>query len=602
MADQPTHVQLPDGTYVEIPPDATPEQLSAFRTKLAQKFPQATAPDLKTGAGMEQYAQQQARHVPANGPSVTTDIQTGHKSVDPSLQGETLMERAAREQGEQQNRLGYAMNRAQQSPTPVTNASALYAPVGAARAIIGSKLASSGAGLVADKLNASPETKEKVQFGAGLAGGLAGGLFNPSYLSDEFAPRLGNSALGAKAKVIQSEANFGREPGRFIAKSPGMAGSTAETLPTNIQARLNDIGSQISARVNSPQVASRVQNIEPQLDSVFSEALKDPIARGDTATVNAINDLKSRLTQIHTPSANGALVPTTPRNLSAATPAELWQEKQYLGDNTKWSGTAFDKGQPLNDLRIKLYGIYKNAMENADPGIKTLSDQYASGLTAAEAARAQAARVRTAPPGVGGIKKAAALGMTSTPVKTAVASLFGGKYPEPGPLPAATQPRTLFQGPGSAPPNAAGIVTATGSVQNPGIVSIDRSPTGLRGIKTTPAGLLPAPKGPTRLLPERSGAPLITPPPGYSQGVTPEIVEQGYGVRRVANNGSGESSASLESINRTASEKVRGVKYFLEDRGGNRVPLSSTDTNSGMKLGPGKRIIRVDKNGESVYR
>jgi len=67
--------------------------------------------------------------------------------------------------------------------------------------------------------------------------------------------------------------------------------------------------------------------------------------------------------------------------------------------------------------------------------------------------------------------------------------------------------------------------------------------------------------------------------------------------------GSSESAASQEAINRTASEKARGVQYFIvDDRSGQRTPVSSIDANSGMKLGPNKRIVRVGPEGESTFR
>jgi hypothetical protein len=68
---QPTYVGLPNGDRVEIPPDATPEQLSQLRDKLAKQFPGA-APNLKTGAGMEFPAEGQP--VPKMGKSTLGSI------------------------------------------------------------------------------------------------------------------------------------------------------------------------------------------------------------------------------------------------------------------------------------------------------------------------------------------------------------------------------------------------------------------------------------------------------------------------------------------------------------------------------------------------
>lgn len=70
----------------------------------------------------------------------------------------------------------------------------------------------------------------------------------------------------------------------------------------------------------------------------------------------------------------------------------------------------------------------------------------------------------------------------------------------------------------------------------------------------------------------------------------------------VTTGGSGESGASAEAINRTAAEKRGGVKYFIEDtRTKSRVPVSSVDVNSGLRVGPGKRIIRSSPEGEFEF-
>lgn len=88
-----------------------------------------------------------------------------------------------------------------------------------------------------------------------------------------------------------------------------------------------------------------------------------------------------------------------------------------------------------------------------------------------------------------------------------------------------------------------------------------------------------------------------------TKGMYPGAAASTRGGARLQPNGSSESSASAEAVNRTASEGRAGVKYFIEDaRSGQRTPVSSIDVHGDIKLGPGKRIIQVGPNGESIFK
>lgn len=79
-------------------------------------------PNLVTGAGMEAQAQQQAKQVLTGTGEQGFYNEQGRKVSGPSGQPLTYMEKAAQDLSDRQTRLGAAMNRAQQSPMPITNA------------------------------------------------------------------------------------------------------------------------------------------------------------------------------------------------------------------------------------------------------------------------------------------------------------------------------------------------------------------------------------------------------------------------------------------------------------------------------------------------
>jgi hypothetical protein len=65
-------------------------------------------------------------------------------------------------------------------------------------------------------------------------------------------------------------------------------------------------------------------------------------------------------------------------------------------------------------------------------------------------------------------------------------------------------------------------------------------------------------------------------------------------------NASGDSDASMESLNQKRNEDAAGVKYYREDPGGGRTELTSHDRKDAKAYRPGERIIRVDNNGTTV--
>lgn len=138
-----TTVQLPDGRTLLIPDGTTPDQMAALRNKLAVKYA-----DPKTGQGMERAA----------GAKEQTRV------------GQPVVQ-AAEQHAANQAKLAERINRAQRSPTPVTNAvSAVMAPEMSLRSLVGGKLGGAAVGALANRID--PKYRPYGQLIGGTVGSL----------------------------------------------------------------------------------------------------------------------------------------------------------------------------------------------------------------------------------------------------------------------------------------------------------------------------------------------------------------------------------------------------------------------------------------------
>ena len=109
----------------------------------------------------------------------------GYAAMQAHLASRQPLEQAATEQTERQVRLGKAMNRAQRSPTPFTNAAALYAPISAAKSLIGAEVGGRAGGYVGKQI--SPESGE--DYGKLIGGGI--GAIAGSMAPGDLRSRIG---------------------------------------------------------------------------------------------------------------------------------------------------------------------------------------------------------------------------------------------------------------------------------------------------------------------------------------------------------------------------------------------------------------------------
>jgi len=167
------------------------DQAAKSSGDIFDKAASAPGPNLKTGQGMEAAAQQQAHTVLSGTGLAGKYSPQGQKISGPN--GEPL--NVIEQQPDTQTNLAIAMNRASQSPTPLTNASSLYAPVPAARAIIGAKLGG----------KAGSYFGPYGELAGGITGGLIGGMPAPSSLGRKVYTPSGDLSPWADALTHPSK-------------------------------------------------------------------------------------------------------------------------------------------------------------------------------------------------------------------------------------------------------------------------------------------------------------------------------------------------------------------------------------------------------------
>lgn len=127
--------------------------------------------------------------------------------------------------GKRLDRVSELQERAKRSPTPFTDASNIYAPVAAARQIVGSKIGAYAGSNLAPYVGVSPETGELV---GGAVGGLAGTV-GPGASADEPIERFRNARRvdAGQTKLIDTL----KIPG-------GRAGSNGIKMEANVETAL----------------------------------------------------------------------------------------------------------------------------------------------------------------------------------------------------------------------------------------------------------------------------------------------------------------------------------------------------------------------------
>ena len=196
------YVQLPDGSFVQIPGNATPDQLNQFRAKLAARFPQRQSEQQQADA-LAAPTMQQARSQ-----AVPSELRPQTRALQQSMGGAPQwvdVPSSDKSSFEEAGQRGYQRGGAVASAVTMGIPSAVLAPVSTALAvgggIAGGKLARAGA----EKLGADSDVADLAEGAGGFVGGAAGG------------------ALGSGAKLAARQLLFNSQ-NRFVPMRPAELG------------------------------------------------------------------------------------------------------------------------------------------------------------------------------------------------------------------------------------------------------------------------------------------------------------------------------------------------------------------------------------------
>ncbi len=181
-------------------------------------------------------------------------------------------------QAARETRLGAAENRASRSPTPMTNAVQVLAPIQAARSIVGGKLGAYTGSKVAPYFKASPESGE-------LAGGILGGLLGGAEEAPARTPEVEANAAPtpptpASAPVAgpppPAAPLSNRQIGSRIEQGVKEAAGTTPGQPIYPRAARGTVGAQTVGEQPSIEIAGpRIQT--PSRNETLTEAMKNRV-------------------------------------------------------------------------------------------------------------------------------------------------------------------------------------------------------------------------------------------------------------------------------------------------------------------------------------
>lgn len=261
-----------------------------------------------------------------------------------------------------------AQNRAANSPTPVTNASAILAPVTTAKQIVGSKLGSIVGEHAAPYVGASPETGSAV---GGLIGGVGASFGNPEGASSEEWQAI-NKSIGAKPSSIRlpKSATSIEEAATIPARGLQAEGLDASTLnkmthveqQAVITPKWNAAGKKIDQLVIDATAQNATSNPSQSALKVVT-SIENPKLQE-----KAVKELSSLMEEVGI------------RDASNATPLEQLQLRRALR-----AGARFRDGGDLSSLggiRAQLYNAVSDDLQAAVPGLKD-ADQHYSDLNSA---------------------------------------------------------------------------------------------------------------------------------------------------------------------------------------------------------------------------
>ncbi len=181
-----------------------------------------------------------------------------------------------------------------------------------------------------------------------------------------------------------ADLRFGKDPAAAIL-SEGITGNTLEQIGDRTYTRLHEVGKQIDTEAKRPVNAAKTVNLSASLKPL-DDAMAEAVKAGDRNLFAKLNEVKTELTYnwraFRNVKGEITLRPTGLRNLKMS-PADALQFKRMVGDRIRWTGEPLT-GE-VNQALGGVYGVTKDRINTAVPGLKELNEKYSNLVGAAKA-------------------------------------------------------------------------------------------------------------------------------------------------------------------------------------------------------------------------
>lgn len=358
------NIQMPDGSVIAFPDSMADTDISAVLNR-------HSAATLDPLTAQTQAAAHAAGASTGPAPLPVEMQPNTNNQTDPS--GNLLPTNIAQALN-QSSTVQIAQNRAANSPTPVTNAIAILAPMTAARQIVGGKAGAIAGSTIAPHVGVSKETGSAV---GGLLGSVGASLGSPESSKEWQAI---NESIGAKQTSIRlpKSATSIEDAATIPARGLQAEGFDAKTLNkmTHIEQQAavapkwNDAGKQVDRMVIDATAKNVTVNPSKSALEVAS-SIQNPKLRD-----RAVKDLSGLMEDIGITDA------------SKATPLEVLQLRRALRGSARF-GPNGDLSS-LGGIRAQLYSAVSNDLHESVDGLKPIDQHYSDLDSAIKAINASA--------------------------------------------------------------------------------------------------------------------------------------------------------------------------------------------------------------------
>ena len=209
--------------------------------------------------------------------------------------------------------------------------------------------------------------------GGGASNMVIGGALNLAgkaiNVIPENAKKLAYREINSLIKPSKGMFSYSKNPGRGVAEE-GIVASSLEELLDKTESSMKNIWSEVSSNVNNSKASVDLTDVGKIFDNAITEAKKTP--KINKALIKRLNDTRKDIINL--------------KHLKGMSATDVLDFKQTIGNLTKFTGNPSDD-KLVNETLKKVFGIAKERLEGAVPGMSKLTERYADLISAKVATR-----------------------------------------------------------------------------------------------------------------------------------------------------------------------------------------------------------------------